>query len=185
MAGGKNFARGIYMQGDHSSVPEPAAPTKAPWLSVPIDFPEIALNRLSVGVLNTLYYNKQFTKRKTGVVDYEPFFYPLDSILHWNKIYGRSGLLQFQCLIPWEDGPQEGIVRILKASQGRGWLCSWRSSRSSEIFRHRECFLFPKPGITLALDFPIREEVSFDLLDRLANITLDMMADSIPLKMRA
>ena len=67
VASGKNFARGIFMQGDHSSVPEPAAPTKAPWLSVPIDFPDIALNRLSVGVFNTLYYNKQFSKRKTGV----------------------------------------------------------------------------------------------------------------------
>ena len=173
VAGGKNFARGIYMQGDHSSVPEPAAPTKAPWLSVPIDFPEIALSRLSVGVFNTLYYNKQFTKRKTGVVDYEPFFYPLDSILHWNRIYGRSGLLQFQCVIPWEDGPQEGILRILKAITGSG-LASFLAV--IKVFGDRPSpgmLSFPKPGITLALDFPIREEVSFDLLDRLASITVE------------
>jgi FAD/FMN-containing dehydrogenase len=173
VAGGKNFARGIYMQGDHSSVPEPAAPTKAPWLSVPIDFPEIALNRLSVGVLNTLYYNKQFTKRKTGVVDYEPFFYPLDSILHWNKIYGRSGLLQFQCVIPWEDGPQEGIVRILKAITGSGLASFLAVIKVFGDIPSPGMLSFPKPGITLALDFPIREEVSFDLLDRLANITLE------------
>ena len=173
VARGKNFARGIYMQGDHSSVPETAMPTKAPWLSVPIDFPEIALNRLSVGVFNTLYYNKQFTKRKTGIVDYEPFFYPLDSILHWNKIYGRSGLLQFQCVIPWEDGPQEGIVRILKAITGSGLASFLAVIKVFGDIPSPGMLSFPKPGITLALDFPIREEVSFDLLDRLANITLE------------
>jgi len=173
VAGGKNFARGIYMQGDHSSVPEPAAPTKTPWLSVPIDFPEIVLNRLSVGVFNTLYYNKQFAKRKTGTVDYEPFFYPLDSILHWNKIYGRSGLLQFQCVIPWEDVPQEGIVRILKAITSSGLASFLAVIKVFDDVASPGMLSFPKPGITLALDFPIREEVSFDLLDRLASITLE------------
>src|SRR5271155_3217361 len=76
VATGKSFARGIFMQGDHSTVPETPVPTKTPWLAVPIDFPEVALNRFSVGLFNTLYYNKQLGKRKTGLGDYEPFFYP-------------------------------------------------------------------------------------------------------------
>jgi FAD/FMN-containing dehydrogenase len=173
VATGKNFARGIYMQGDHSPVPETAVATKNPWLSVPIDFPEIALNRLSVGVFNTLYYNKQFSKRKSGVVDYEPFFYPLDSILRWNKIYGRRGLLQFQCVIPWEDGLQEGILRILKAITSSGLASFLAVIKVFGDIPSPGMLSFPKPGITLALDFPIREEVSFELLDRLANITLE------------
>ena len=173
VASGKNFARGIFMQGDHSSVPEPSAPTKAPWLSVPIDFPEIALNRFSVGVFNTLYYNKQFTKQKTGLVDYEPFFYPLDSVLHWNRIYGRKGLLQFQCVIPFEDGPQEGIVRILKAITASRLASFLAVIKVFGDVPSPGMLSFPKPGITLALDFPIRHEVSFDLFDRLGRITLE------------
>ncbi len=173
VASGKNFARGIFMQGDHSSVPEPSAPTKAPWLLVPIDFPEIALNRFSVGVFNTLYYNKQFTKGKTGLVDYESFFYPLDSVLHWNKIYGRKGLLQFQCVIPFEDGPQEGIVRILKAITASRLASFLAVIKVFGDVPSPGMFSFPKPGITLALDFPIRREISFDLFDRLGRITLE------------
>ncbi len=173
VARGKDFARGIYMQGDHSSVPETAAATKAPWISVPIDFPEIALNRPSVGVFNTLYYNKQLGKRKTAVVDYEPFFYPLDSILHWNRIYGRRGLLQFQCVIPWEDGSQEGIVRILKAISASGLASFLAVIKVFGDVASPGMLSFPKPGITLALDFPIRKELTFDLLYRLARITLE------------
>ena len=106
-------------------------------------------------------------------MDYEPFFYPLDSILHWNKIYGRRGLLQFQCVIPWEDGPQEGIVRILKTITGSGLASFLAVIKVFGDISSPGMLSFPKPGITLALDFPIREEVSFDLLDRLDDITLE------------
>ncbi len=182
VAKGKNFARGIFMQGDHSKVAEPPLPTKAPWLSVPVDFPEIALNRLSVGIFNTLYYNKQLTKKKTGLVDYEPFFYPLDSVLRWNRIYGKQGLLQFQCVIPWEQGHQQGIVRILKAITASGLASFLAVIKVFGDVRSPGRLSFPMPGITLALDFPIRREVSFDLLDRLANITLEHGGRMYPAK---
>jgi FAD/FMN-containing dehydrogenase len=182
VASGRNFARGIFMQGDHSEIAEPPTATKAPWVTVPIDFPDAALNRFSVGIFNTLYYNKQLTKVKSGLVDFEPFFYPLDSVLHWNKIYGKSGLLQFQCVIPWEQGHQEGILRILKAITASGLASFLAVIKVFGDVPSPGLLSFPKPGITLALDFPIRHEISFDLLDRLAEITLEHGGKMYPAK---
>ena len=53
-----------------------------------------------MGLFNALYFHKQTSKQVSKLVDYEPFFYPLDAILHWNRMYGKEGLLQFQCVVP-------------------------------------------------------------------------------------
>jgi FAD/FMN-containing dehydrogenase len=182
LAQGRNFARGIFMQGDHSDEPQPLVPSKTSWLAVPVDLPEFALNHLSVGVFNAIYYNKQMGKRKTSLVDYEPFFYPLDSILQWNRIYGKSGLLQFQCVIPWEQGTQAGILRILEAITASG-LASFLAVM--KVFGEKPSpglLSFPKPGITLTLDFPIRQQISFALFDRLASIVLEHGGRMYPAK---
>jgi FAD/FMN-containing dehydrogenase len=182
LASGRNFARGIFMQGEHSDQPEPLSPSKAARLTFPIDLPEFALNHFSVGIFNALYYNKQLGKRKTGLVDYEPFFYPLDSVLQWNRIYGKSGLLQFQCVIPWEQGTQSGIVRILEAITESG-LASFLAVL--KVFGDKPSpglLSFPAPGITLALDFPIRQQISFALFDCLARITLEHHGKIYPAK---
>jgi FAD/FMN-containing dehydrogenase len=182
VATGKNLARGIFVQGEHSTVPETAAASRAPRLTIPIDLPDFALNRISVGLFNTAYYHKQFSKQKSGLIDYEPFFYPLDSVLRWNKIYGKSGLLQFQCVIPWENGLQEGILRILKAITASGLASFLAVIKVFGDMPSPGMLSFPKPGITLALDFPIRREVSFDLLDRLGKITLEHGGRMYPAK---
>ena len=182
VATGNNFARGIFMQGDHSQQPEPLNRSKEPWLTLPLDLPEFALNRFSIGLFNTLYYNKQFGKEKTGLVDYEPFFYPLDSLLHWNRMYGKSGLLQFQCVLPWEAEQQMGIIKILKAITASGLASFLAVIKVFGDVPSPGMLSFPAPGITLALDFPIRATVSFDLLDRLANITQEHGGRMYPAK---
>ena len=182
VARGRNFARGIFMQGQHSEEPQPLRASKPARLTFPIDLPEFALNPFSVGLFNALYYNKQLAKQKTGLVDYEPFFYPLDSVLQWNRIYGKSGLLQFQCVIPWEHGTQSGIVRILEAITASG-LASFLAVL--KVFGDKPSpglLSFPMPGITLALDFPIRQQLSFALFDRLARITLEHGGKLYPAK---
>jgi FAD/FMN-containing dehydrogenase len=182
VATGNNFARGIFMQGDHSEQPEPLKRSKEPWLLLPLDVPEFALNKYSIGLFNTLYYNKQFGKEKTGLVDYEPFFYPLDSLLHWNRMYGKSGLLQFQCVLPWEADQQMGIVKILKAITASGLASFLAVIKVFGDVPSPGILSFPAPGITLALDFPIRAEISFDLLDRLARITQEHGGRMYPAK---
>lgn len=181
VATGANFARGIYMQGAHSQIPGPLEPSKQPWLTLPLDLPEIAMNRFSVGLFNKLYYNKQRHKQKTDVVDYEPFFYPLDSVLQWNRAYGKSGLLQFQCVLPWETD-HHGVMQILKAITASGLASFLAVLKVFGDVPSPGMMSFPMPGITLALDFPIRHEVSFDLLDRLARITLEHGGRMYPAK---
>ncbi|WP_350449046.1 FAD-binding oxidoreductase [Paracidobacterium acidisoli] len=172
VATGKNFARGIFMQGEHTKEPGELKKSPQPWLSFPFDLPAVALNRFSMAAFNTVYYHKQFPKQKTAKVDYEPFFYPLDSVLHWNRMYGKNGLLQFQNVLPHASG-REGMIEILKAITRSGLASFLAVIKFFGDIPSLGMMSFPQPGIMLALDFPIREEVSFDLLERLAKITLE------------
>jgi FAD/FMN-containing dehydrogenase len=169
---GKNFARGIFMQGDHAKEPGALKKSPEPRLTFPIDLPAFALNRVTMSAFNTAYYHKQFAKVKATQVDYEPFFYPLDSVLHWNRMYGKNGLLQFQSVLPHASG-REGMVQILKAITRSGLASFLAVIKFFGDVPSRGMMSFPQPGVMLALDFPIREEVSFDLLDRLGEITLE------------
>ena len=172
VSSGRNFARGIFMQGDHAQIPGPLSRSKDAKLVFPFELPELALNRYSMAVFNTLYFNKQWGQQKVGPLDYEPFFYPLDSVQHWNRMYGRKGLLQFQNVLPPEGG-REGMLEILKAITKSGLASFLAVIKFFGDVPSVGMMSFPKPGPMLALDFPIRREVSFDLVDRLARITLD------------
>lgn len=182
LATGTNFARGIFMQGDHSQQPEQLSHSSEPWLMLPLDLPKFALNRFSIGLFNTLYYNRQRSKEKNTLVDYEPFFYPLDSLLHWNRMYGKDGLLQFQCVLPWEDGQQMGIINILKAITASGLASFLAVIKVFGDTTSPGMLSFPMPGITLALDFPVRADVSFELVHRLADITQEHGGRMYPAK---
>lgn len=170
---GGSFARGIFMQGEHSKVAENLAGSRRrePILSVPLTMPSLVLNHFTVGAFNSLYYHKQLAREKNAVVDYEPFFYPLDRVLHWNRIYGREGMVQFQCVLPEQSNPH-GITEILRAITASG-LASFLAV--IKVFGNKPSpgiMSFPRPGVTLALDFPVRRNVTFELLDRLGAITV-------------
>ncbi len=178
---GKNFARGIFMSGTHSETPGPLKRSKEPKLVFPIELPEFALNKYSISLFNTAYYNKQRARTVRSVVDYEPFFYPLDKVLKWNRMYGKRGLLQFQCVLPW-DADQQGMTKIMKAITNSGLGSFLAVLKAFGDVPSPGVLSFPKPGLTLALDFPIRGELSFDLLERLAAITLDTGGRMYPAK---
>jgi FAD/FMN-containing dehydrogenase len=178
---GRNFARGIFMQGTHAEIAGPLHRSKEPKLTFPIELPEFALNKYSIGLFNTLYYNKQRSKTVHSTVDYEPFFYPLDSVLKWNRMYGKRGLLQFQCVLPF-DSDQHGITQIMKAITNSGIASFLAVLKVFGDVQSPGVLSFPRPGITLALDFPIRQDVSFDLLDRLAAITFEHGGRMYPAK---
>jgi FAD/FMN-containing dehydrogenase len=181
VAQGSNFARGLFLAGEHDENPGPLTPRNRPRVVMPFDLPAFALNRTSVSAFNTLYYHKQIGKQRSGLTDYEPFFYPLDRILKWNRLYGTQGLLQFQCVLPFESGTF-GMTEVLKAITASGLgsflavLKVFGDAVSPGIMS------FPVPGVTLALDFPIRKEVSFALLDRLADITAEFGGRMYPAK---
>lgn len=178
---GKNFCRGIFMQGDHSQVPDDLKPSPEPKLVFPLDLPSFALNSTTVGMFNTAFFHKQIKSRVTALQDYEPFFYPLDAVLKWNRMYGKEGLLQFQYAIPWENARQ-GTVEILRAVAKSGLASFLAVLKAFGDVPSPGMMSFPKPGITLALDFPIRPEKSFALFDRLAEMTHEFGGRLYPAK---
>jgi len=170
VARGKNAARGIFMSGDHSEVAEATSTRPEKAIDFPFDLPDVALNRASVGLFNALYFHKQIGKSVSRLVDYEPFFYPLDAVLHWNRMYGKQGLLQFQCLVPLTNG-LEAISAILKTIADSGLASFLAVLKVCGDAASPGMMSFPMPGITLALDFPIRGQRTFALVDRLGEMT--------------
>jgi FAD/FMN-containing dehydrogenase len=169
---GRNFARGIFMLGEHSRIPAELKPSPEPKLAFPIDAPGWVLNKASVTAFNTLFFHKQIKPRVKALQDYEPFFYPLDKILHWNRGYGRNGLLQFQYALPWETA-KEGTIAILKEIANSGLASFLAVLKAFGDIPSLGMMSFPMPGIMFALDFPIKENISFPLMERLGDMTRD------------
>jgi len=178
---GKNFARGIFMQGDHSTKRDTLHLSRKPKVVFPFNAPGFALNRLSVGLFNTAFFHKQIHERIVAEQDYEPFFYPLDKVLHWNRMYGKRGLLQFQSVIPW-DNAREGTTALLKEVSKSGLASFLAVLKAFGDAPSPGLMSFPKPGITLALDFPIKPDRSFPLFARLADMTREFGGRLYPAK---
>jgi hypothetical protein len=114
-----------------------------------------------------LYYGKNTKREINNVVSYEPFFYPLDAILHWNRGYGKKGFVQYQFVLPLES--KQGLIEILKRISDEG-LGSFLAVL--KVFGKQDDLIsFPKEGYTLALDFPVRKGL-FEFLDELDEIVL-------------
>lgn len=172
LATGRNFARGLFMLGSHSPLAGPLRPSPPARLGLPVDLPQFALNRFSIGAFNALYFRKHRAPRKTALIDYEPFFYPLDGIRHWNRLYGKAGFLQFQCVLPWEPD-HLGLMQLLKAVSASGLASFLAVLKVFGTLSSGGMLSFPMPGITLAMDFANRGDATFDLLDRMGRITAE------------
>lgn len=174
---GANLGRSILMLGEHAQRAElPAKRAAEPYrtpskrkLSVPIDLPSFTLNRMTVRAFNTLYYRAGVRKAGTGFVDWDTFFYPLDAILGWNRIYGRKGFAQYQCAIPL-DRSEAGLSALLKATSDAGAGSFLAVLKRFGPQNNR--FSFPMAGYTIALDFPIHRK-TLALLDTLDKITIE------------
>lgn len=173
--------RGLFMRGNHNHTGGTAAAKAGkPLLAVPFDLPEIALSRFTIGTFNTLFYHKQWSRVARATVDYIPFFYPLDALLDWNRMYGASGLLQWQCLVPFEGGP-EAIREILEEAGKSGQASFLTVLKTMGHVPSLGMMSFPKPGITLALDFARRDAVE-NLLQRLDKIVAEAGGRLYPAK---
>ena len=172
---GKNFGRSILMLGEHATVEDldrekrknPLQLPKKRQITFPFNLPSFVLNQFTVKAFNFLYYGKNFKKEINNVVSYEPFFYPLDAVLHWNRGYGRSGFVQYQFVLPLEH--KQGLIEILNRISDEG-LGSFLAVL--KVFGKQDDLIsFPKEGYTLALDFPVRKGL-FKFLDELDEIVL-------------
>jgi hypothetical protein len=134
-----------------------------------VDAPRGILNAVSVRAFNELYYRRGARKNGTTFVDWDTYFYPLDAILGWNRIYGRKGFIQFQCVLPL-SASREGLTSLLTAisSAGQGSFLAVLKRLGDQESR----FSFPMAGFTLALDFPVTTR-SLRLMETLDRITVE------------
>ncbi|MEW9920314.1 FAD-dependent oxidoreductase [Marimonas sp. MJW-29] len=173
---GGNLGRSLVMLGEHA-VRADLAPQQAQAplqikskrkLRVRMDFPAFTLNSLTVRAFNAFYYWAGARKTGTQLVDWDSYFYPLDAILAWNRIYGRKGFAQFQCALPL-DKSEIGLTALLSeiARAGSGSFLGVLKRFGTQD----GAFSFPMEGYTLALDFPVTSK-SLALLERLDQITI-------------
>ncbi|MEL7254579.1 MAG: FAD-binding oxidoreductase [Pseudomonadota bacterium] len=174
---GASLGRSLIMLGDHApltGLPNkfrqiPFGPPPAKKRSIPFNAPGFALNRYTVKAFNTAYYHMGARKTGTDYVPWDTYFYPLDSILGWNKIYGRRGFLQFQCVLP-DDSARDGLEALLTrvSAAGQGSFLAVLKKLGAD----NHGFSFPMEGYTLALDFPVSDKV-LSLMAELDAVTLD------------
>lgn len=157
------MGRSLVMLGDHANAGS-LEPHREGGFSLPFDLPRQLLNGLSVRAFNTLYYERIRHPRTTSTVHYAPFFYPLDSIRQWNRLYGSRGFTQYQFVIPRAAGIAglEEILQLISAS-GRGSFLAVLKSMGPA---NDNPLSFPIDGYTLALDFKYDLAV-FPLLEEL------------------
>jgi FAD/FMN-containing dehydrogenase len=165
---GKHLGRGLLQLADHiadGAAVRAAGPGK---MSIPLPLPVSLVNALSLRVFNTLYYRRQFSARKRISQHYRPFFFPLDGIGHWNRLYGPRGFYQYQCVVPTataHDATAKLLETIARSGQGSFLAVLKRFGPVSSP----GMLSFPREGVTLALDFPNkgpRVARLFDSLDQ-------------------
>jgi FAD/FMN-containing dehydrogenase len=167
LARGKALGRGHFHRSVHASAEiksGPAEPKAA--LAVPITPPFSLVNRLTLRPFNALYFQRQQARRRSAVEHYASFFYPLDSIRDWNRMYGRRGFLQHQCVIPGSDAPA-AVAELLREIAASGTGSFLAVLKEFGDLPSLGLLSFPRPGTTLALDFPNAGPEVFVLLDRL------------------
>ena len=173
---GSALGRSLVMLGEHVSETDLPSKYQTSPLSIPLKrkrripfiLPSFVLNRYSVGMFNACYYWLGKRRSQFQIVDWDSYFYPLDSLLDWNKIYGKSGFAQFQCVIPISNA-ETGLTELLKAISSAGF-----GSFLAVLKRFGEQsskFSFPMEGYTLALDFPVNQK-TLRLLDELDKIVI-------------
>jgi decaprenylphospho-beta-D-ribofuranose 2-oxidase len=168
LAKGANIGKCLLMVGDFANDGN-LNYKKKKRLNIPFKFPSFALNKYSIKAFNWLYYNKTLAGTSQKKVDIDSFFYPLDSVNNWNRIYGKNGFIQYQFILPKESS-YEGLKKILQtiANLGKG---SFLTVLKLYGKANKNWLSFPMEGYSLTLDFKI-EKGLLELLDQLDEIVL-------------
>jgi len=150
---GSQLGRGWLERANHATAPAPVQHAQSRGLNVPFAPPFSLVNAASLRLFNTLYYHRPRARHSDRW--FESFFYPLDSIGNWNRLYGPRGLYQYQCVIPDAAG-REGTAALLEAIARSGQGSFLAVLKAFGALESPGMLSFPRKGITLALDFPNR-----------------------------
>lgn len=177
--------RGIFIRGNYAN-PQSQDKLKVhkteSFKTIPCFLPKWLLNSFSIKAFNEVYYRKNLSAEKKNIVHYDPFFYPLDSIHHWNKIYGKRGFLQYQFVVPYKADSGKALAEIfdiLKQSQMGSFLAVLKTFGP---VKSEGLLSFPQEGVTLALDFPNHGEKLFKVLDQCDEIVRQVQGLVYPAK---
>jgi decaprenylphospho-beta-D-ribofuranose 2-oxidase len=166
---GANLGRSLLMLGEFSDDGD-LDYRKSRKVNIPCDFPDFALNSLTVKVFNTLYYGKVRSESSSRRVGVDSFFYPLDALHDWNRMYGRSGFVQYHFILPKARSAvgMNQIISIIAESGMASFLAVLKLYGAEN-----DCYLsFPQEGYSLALDFKLIPAV-IPLLHRLDALVLE------------
>jgi decaprenylphospho-beta-D-ribofuranose 2-oxidase len=168
---GPRMGRGVLYRGRWANPDE--APDRFPSLRqplpVPFTFPEFVLWPPTVRTFNAINYWRHVPRVRRGIVHPKRFLYPLDSVGNWNRMYGKRGFTQYQCVLPAEAGPGAAarFLRVLTKRGGASFLCVIKDCGPQGI----GLLSFPKSGVSIALDIPMRDDVQ-SLVDALNEVVI-------------
>lgn len=154
---GRSMGRGILLKGRWAGKDEapPEMPRSRRRPAMPVVLPGWVLNRWSVRAFNAVYYRSHVPRLKRGLIEPDTFFYPLDAIAHWNRMYGPRGFTQYQCVLPEQAGlgAARRFLDLLTRRGGASMLCVIKDCGDEGV----GLLSFPRRGISIALDIPVRD----------------------------
>lgn len=169
LSSGNQLGRSLLMLGEHSTS---GACSLAPFkqINVPLALPGAVLNSYSIQAFNALYFHKNFFSSKETVIPLQTYFYPLDAIANWNRMYGKAGFVQYQFVIPKAVGVTglKAILQVIAQSNMGSFLAVLKVFGKANA----NYLSFPIEGYTLALDFKV-SSATFTLIHRLDSMVLD------------
>ena len=186
---GERLGRGLFNRGNHASAgldlarvpPAQRDRPDARELSVPFSPPFSLINPLTLKAFNLAYFHRQRGDRAQLLQHYRPFFYPLDAVLEWNRIYGPKGFYQYQCMVP-DAHALRSVRQLLETIAASGMGSFLAVLKQLGTPPSRGMLSFPAPGTTLALDFPNRGPRLHKLFEALDRIVLDAGGRLYPAK---
>lgn len=152
--------RGHYSRANHTAQAVPHRPLPVP--GIPFELPFTPINRLTLRTFNSLYYHRQRSARRSYAQSWRSWFFPLDGIANWNRLYGRLGFRQYQCVVP-----AEAISELLGLIRRSGQGSFLAVIKTFGGLAAPGLISFPRPGVTLALDFPWRGQRTLSLFAQL------------------
>ena len=182
-ARGRWLGRGLAMMADHVETAPPKLDFDArdPGWGIPCELPFSVLSGPVSRLFNTAYFLRG--RHRAGMRDEPlvPYFYPLDAVSDWNRLYGRRGFLQYQCVVPVDAAPRV-LATMLESAHRAGEGCFLAVLKRFGEIASPGMLSFPRPGFTLALDFAFRGRRTLDLLERFDTCVADVGGAVYPAK---
>nr|WP_249808893.1 FAD-binding oxidoreductase [Bradyrhizobium sp. 174] len=174
LARGRRLGRSLIFLGEHAASDQLGEredanrfPLQKPPMSMPVDAPSFVLNRWTVGAFNDLYFRAAARKAgSSALVPAHPYFFPLDALGNWNRIYGRRGFVEHQSVVPTKNAPAT-LAKLLDRVAKHGRFSFLTVLKKLGV--GSGSLSFPMQGYTLTLDFPMERDLPsvLDELDEL------------------